>query len=143
MVAHAKNHKKTVRKKPHPRRGTRNAKLRPVAAFPASRAPLESDDSPKEVEEPSPEDLAREEAEAKAEAEKVAAAAATFSASALASASSRARSSGLGSSTSLGESSDSSGAREAGKAATGRSFALRVPRRGCGFFRTVFLWFFA
>src|ERR1051326_649912 len=76
MVAHAKNHKKTVRKKPHPRRGTRNAKLRPVAAFPASRAPLESDDSPKEVEEPSPEDLAREEAEAKAEAEKVAAAAA-------------------------------------------------------------------
>lgn len=78
MVAHAKNHKKIVRKKADPRRGIRNRtpKVRPVAAFPARQPSVESDDSPKEVEEPSAEDLAREEAEAKAEAEKAAAAAA-------------------------------------------------------------------
>ena len=76
MVAHAKNHKKIVRKKHQPRRNHRNAKVRPAPVLPISRPPVESDDSPKEVEEPSAEDLAREEAEAKAaEAEKAAAAA--------------------------------------------------------------------
>ena len=74
MVAHAKNHKKRRQKKPHPRRGARNSKIRPALKLPVVRPPappVESDDVPKDAEEPTAEDLAREEAEAKAEAEKV------------------------------------------------------------------------
>src|SRR5215475_5837526 len=76
MVAHAKNHKKSRPKKSHPRRSARSSKVhpRPALELPVVRPPaepVESDDEPKEVEEPTAEDLAREEAEAKAEAERV------------------------------------------------------------------------
>src|SRR5436190_16387937 len=71
MVAHAKNHKKT--KKPRPHRKVRAAKGRPTLALPITRPPAEpvEAEEPKDPEEPSAEDLAREEAEAKAEAERV------------------------------------------------------------------------
>src|SRR5262245_3166788 len=71
MVAHAKNHKK-VKKKPA-RRSVRNSKPRPTLALPITRPPAEhvAPQEPKDPEEPSAEDLAREEAEAKAEAERV------------------------------------------------------------------------
>jgi RNA polymerase primary sigma factor len=71
MVAHAKNHKKT-KKKPARRTG-RTSKPRPTLALPITRpsaGPAEHEE-PKDPEEPSAEDLAREEAEAKAEAERV------------------------------------------------------------------------
>jgi RNA polymerase primary sigma factor len=72
MVAHAKNHKKSRPKKQHPRRSVRNSKARPAVELPIVRPPpTPVDGEPKEVEEPSAEDLAREEAEAKAEAARV------------------------------------------------------------------------
>src|SRR5215510_7516740 len=67
MVAHAKSHKK--RKKLQPRRAVRNSRPRPVPTLPVARR-VEREE-PKDAEEPSAEDLAREEAEARAEAERV------------------------------------------------------------------------
>src|SRR5882672_2360291 len=71
MVAHAKNHKKTKKSRPH--RKTRNPKVRPSLALPVTRPPAAPSEpaEPKDPEEPSAEDLAREEAEAKAEAARV------------------------------------------------------------------------
>jgi len=69
MVAHAKNHKKTKKSRPH--RKVRDPKVRPTLALPVTRPSTEPEE-PKDPEEPSAEDLAREEAEAKAEAARVA-----------------------------------------------------------------------
>jgi len=71
MVAHAKNHKKTKKSRPH--RKTRNPKVRPSLALPVTRPPAAPSDPAelKDPEEPSADDLAREEAEAKAEAARV------------------------------------------------------------------------